>query len=258
MAATDEARRPRTRPSASTTYHVLWISETFGENVRTRPIFRYRVVGETASGPASWGGLNGPGGPESRRTRIGPLAGGGKPPPVIGGGRGSIGDRDQAEPERRGGIGHAVAGHRPQPLHDAGGVLPPPSDLDEAPHQGADHLMAEGAGRDLETEEPGLPGPAVGVARLGPLCDVPAGRRAPPDQGSAGVAPYRTPAEGAEVVGAQEDVGSGPHGAEVEGVAHVPGHRRQQRVRSRGVPHQVAVAAGGGRAAGVEVRPDGL
>src|ERR1700728_625383 len=162
MAATDDARRPRTRPSASTTYHVLWISETFGENVRTRPIFRYRVVGETASGPASWGGLNGPGGPESRRTRIGPLAGGGKPPPLTAGtgagGRASKADRDQAEAERRGRIGHAVAGHRPQPLHEPGGVLLPPTDLDQAPHQGADHLVAEGAGRDLEAEEPCLPG----------------------------------------------------------------------------------------------------
>src|ERR1700728_1354860 len=179
MAATDDARRPRTRPSASTTYHVLWISETFGENVRTRPIFRFCVVGETASGPASWGGLNGPGGPESRRTRTGPQAGGGKPPPRTAGpgagGRASIGHRDQAQAEGRGRIGHAVTGHRPQPLHEPGGVLPPPADLDQAPHQGTDHLVAEGAGRDLEAEQPGLPGTAVGVAGLGPFVDVPAG-----------------------------------------------------------------------------------
>src|ERR1700731_1409378 len=98
MAATDEARRPRTRPSASTTYQVLWISETFGENVRTRPIFRIRVVGEIASGPGSRGGLNGPGGPESRRTRIGPLAEGGKPPPGRRHDRGSGGRTAAAGP----------------------------------------------------------------------------------------------------------------------------------------------------------------
>ena len=92
----------------------------------------------------------------------------------------------------------------------------PPADLDQAPHQGADHLVAEGAGRDLEAEQPGLPGAAVGVAGLGPFVDVPAGGRHPADQGPAGVAPHRAPAEGAEVVGAQEDVRGGPHGAEVE------------------------------------------
>src|ERR1700735_3829228 len=162
MWATDEARRPSTSPSASTTYQVLWISVTFGENVRTRPIFRIRVVGKTASGPGSRGGLNGPGGPESRRTRIGPLTGGGKPPPPTAGTgsgrRASIAYRDQAEAECGGRIGHAVAGHRPQPLHEPGGVLPPPADLDQAPHQRADHLVAERAGRDLEAEQPGLPG----------------------------------------------------------------------------------------------------
>ena len=47
-AATSEARRPRTRPSASTTYQARWISLTFGENVRTGPIFRFRVGGELA------------------------------------------------------------------------------------------------------------------------------------------------------------------------------------------------------------------
>src|SRR5580704_6532211 len=47
-AATSEARRPRTRPSASTTYQARWISLTFGENVRTKPIFRFRVGGELA------------------------------------------------------------------------------------------------------------------------------------------------------------------------------------------------------------------
>src|ERR1700722_7724012 len=109
MWATDEARRPRTRPSASTTNQLRWISVTFGENVRTRPIFRFRVVGETASGPGSRDGLNGPGGPESRRTRIGPLAGRGKPPGRSAGpgsaGRvrrpgsvaGTVGDRQQAQ-----------------------------------------------------------------------------------------------------------------------------------------------------------------
>src|ERR1700722_20576546 len=98
MWATDEARRPRTSPSASTTYQVLWISETFGENVRTRPIFRIRVVGETASGPGSRGGLNGPGGPESRRTRIGPLAEGGRQPPwTASDGRQTIAHKDRAQ-----------------------------------------------------------------------------------------------------------------------------------------------------------------
>src|ERR1700722_13623718 len=164
MWATDEARRPRTRPSASTTYQLRWISGTFGENVRTRPIFRIRVVGETASGPGSRDGLNGPGGPESRRTRIGPLAGVGKPPPETAGpgsrgrasGRRSVGHRDQAQAVGRGRIGHAVAGDRPEAFHQAGGVLLAPADLDQAAHQGADHLMAEGGGRDLEAEEPGL------------------------------------------------------------------------------------------------------
>src|SRR5271169_1409717 len=80
MAATEEARRPRTRPSASTTYHVRWMSVTFGENVRTRPIFRFRVVSEPF--PRTWvpGPGSGPaGGPTGRPTRIGRLSRGGKP-----------------------------------------------------------------------------------------------------------------------------------------------------------------------------------
>src|SRR5271154_4716947 len=104
MAATEDARRPSTRPSASTTYQVRSISVTFGENVRTRPIFRIRVVGETASGLRRRGGLSAPGGPESRQTRIGPPAGWGKPPTRTAGpgsgGRAPVDHRHQAQAVR--------------------------------------------------------------------------------------------------------------------------------------------------------------
>ncbi len=43
---------------------------------------------------------------------------------------------------------------------------------------------------------------------------------------------------------------------EVEVVAYVPGHGRQERVGGGGVPDQVAVGAPGGGAAGVEFGPD--
>src|SRR5262245_66447318 len=39
MRATAVARRPRTRPSASTTYQARWISDAFGEYVGTRATF---------------------------------------------------------------------------------------------------------------------------------------------------------------------------------------------------------------------------
>ena len=55
---------------------------------------------------------------------------------------------------------------------------------------------------------------------------------------------------------AEQHVGGGAHGAQVERVAHVPGDGRQQRIGDGRVPDQVAIAAAGGRAAGVEVGPD--
>src|SRR5580704_15455118 len=60
------------------------MSVTFGENVRTRPIFRIRVVSEPSPDTRPEAGLRAPGGPASRRTRIEPLEGVGKPPPRAG------------------------------------------------------------------------------------------------------------------------------------------------------------------------------
>ena len=209
-------------------------------------------------------GLRAPGGPESRRTRIGPLGRGGKPrrrpdpsrrPDPLGTGPVTlVGHRDQAQPLGRRRIGHPVAGGRPQALHQAGRVLPAPAHLDQAGHQRAHHLVAERAGRDLEAQQPAL-------ARCRPPASSP---RAPRRRssgpvvtrrtiGSAASVPGRAAAEGAEVVAAEQHVGGGAHGAQVERVAHVPGQRGQQRVGRRGVPDQVAVGAAGGRAAGVEV-----
>src|SRR5580700_8346121 len=98
MAATEEARRPRTRPSASTTYQARVISVTFGENVRTRPIFRIRVVSEPSPDTRPEAGLRAPGGPASRHTRIEPLEGVGKPPHRTG--RNGSGGRTVLRPTR--------------------------------------------------------------------------------------------------------------------------------------------------------------
>src|ERR1700722_4826911 len=76
MRATSEARRPRTRPPASTTYQARWISLTLGENVRKGTVFRWRVM----RGAGTGGCAQVLGGPVGRRTRIGPRGGAGKPP----------------------------------------------------------------------------------------------------------------------------------------------------------------------------------
>ena len=55
---------------------------------------------------------------------------------------------------------------------------------------------------------------------------------------------------------AEQHVGGGAHGDEVEGVTDVPGDAGEERVGRRRVPHQVAVGPCGGRAAGVEVVAD--
>ncbi len=55
---------------------------------------------------------------------------------------------------------------------------------------------------------------------------------------------------------AEQDVGGGAHGDEVEGIADVPGNAGEQRVGRGRVPDQVAVGPCGGRAAGVEVVAD--
>ena len=67
------------------------------------------------------------------------------------------------------------------------------------------------------------------------------------------VAPRTTPAEGAEVVRAQQDVGRRAHGDQVERVPHVPGDGGQQRVGRRRIPDQVAVGPSRGRTPGVEL-----
>ena len=59
-------------------------------------------------------------------------------------------------------------------------------------------------------------------------------------------------AEGPEVVLAEERVGCRRHRPQVERVGHLPGQAGQQGVGHRGVDHQVAVATGDGRVAGVE------
>ena len=94
-----------------------------------------------------------------RPTRIGPRGGSGKPPAPGGAaaGRGHrpsrSAHRDQAEPLGRGRIGGPVAGGGPQPVQQGGRVAPPPPDLDQAAHDRAHHLVAEGIGLDLEAQE---------------------------------------------------------------------------------------------------------
>ena len=217
MAATDEARRPRTRPSASTTYQVRWISVTFGENVRTRPIFRFRVVGEPslrrlprerAQGsrgsrePTYQDRAPGQGGQAAALSRTGPAAGPRpraphpRSPPRPGTARGPAP------------VGHAVAGGRPQPLQQAGRVLPAPAHLDQAGHERAHHLVAEGVGARSRSAAAARPrgsasAVAVGVAASGPSSTLQRARVTRRTIGSAGVGPRRAAAERAEVVAAR-------------------------------------------------------
>ena len=145
-----------------------------------------------------------------------------------------------------------------------------PAHVDQGPDQRADHLVAEGVGLDLEGQQVAhhrgqrRAGRAVGRRRAPrsrpcgrPAAVRPAGSTGRPGPDGDRVGRRRArhpPAEGPEVVLAEQGVGGGGHGPQVERVGHVPGQAGQQRVGHRGVDHQVAVAAGGGRVAGVEAR----
>ena len=184
-----------------------------------------------------------------RRTRIGPRSGSGKPPALTTPAGGSaptasaVAHRDQAEPLGRGRIGGPVPVGGPQALQQGGRVALPPPDLDQAAHDRAHHLVAEGVGLDLEAQEAALarcapasatscrrgstwPGsPGARSARRG-WCRACAGRRS----GSRGCpAARRRPPPW-------------PAGRADRGRARSVGC--QQGVGRRGVPDQVAVACG--------------
>ena len=67
--------------------------------------------------------------------------------------------------------------------------------------------------------------------------------------------PRDPPAEGPEVVLAEQGVGGRRHGPQIERVGHVPGQAGQQRVGHRPVDHQVPVAAGRWPTGGRRTRP---
>ena len=244
---------------------------TFGENVRTRPIFRFRVGGEHSPICRL---AQGPGGPWGRPTRIGPPRrpskprGAGRRPPPTGSAAASAGPRfrrlsspadpvpyhrDQAE--ALGGAGSGIWWRDgAQALEQAGRALLAPPHLDQAGHQRAHHLVAERAGGDVETQQAALPrsaGRPASASPRGPRRRA-SGHAAPGAPWARPVAPP-APAKRAEVVAAEQDVGGGPHGHEVERVAYVPGDAGQQRIGRRRVPDQVAVGADAGRTASVEV-----
>src|SRR5918994_1281441 len=146
--ATSVASRPSTMPSASTTCQARWISEAFGLYVGTRATFTDTERGARA--------------PRKRRTSLRARAA-----------------KRQARPTchvlPRGVAGRAPrrlrVGHRPEaqtlgwgrrrglrPV--ATGVVAGESHVDERADHAADHLVAEGAGLDLEAQHT--------VAHVGP------------------------------------------------------------------------------------------
>ena len=103
-------------------------------------------------------------------------------------------------------------------------------------------------GLDVEAEQPGLGAELAAAERdLGE-----AGVEHPPTDGRARRGARDAPAEGPEVVLAQQGVRRARHGPEVEGARHVPRHRGQERVRGLVLEDEVPVAPGPGRTTGVE------
>ena len=135
------------------------------------------------------------------------------------------------------------------------------------PDQGADHLVAEGVGLDLEGQQAarrrdqgrGRPGhrrrPAVRPGRPAPAAALSSVQRASVTRrwiGSSGEVPGTRRQKARKSCSPSRASEAAAIGPEVERVGHVPGQPGQQRVGHRGVDHQVAVPAGDGRAAGVE------
>ncbi len=81
----------------------------------------------------------------------------------------------------------------------------------------------------------------------------PAGVGHPPVDGFVGTGAGNPTAERPEIVLAEQGVGRRGHGTKVQRVGHVPGQPGQERIGYRRIDHQIAVPAGGGGAAGVEV-----
>ena len=192
-----------------------------------------------------------------RRTRIGPRSASGKPPaPDDAGGRSGQrpsrsgrrpGRAPAPGPDRRPGAGWrtaaAPAGWLRCPAPDP---LRPGSRRPSAPFGGRTNwprsrIAGGGPRRAPRRRQPP------------PTVEGPPGLGHPPHDRLIGAGAGLAPAEGAEVVGAQQDVGRRRHGAQVQRIAYVPGGRVQQGVGRGSVPHQVAVAAGRRRAAGVEL-----
>src|ERR1700737_2863558 len=103
-------------------------------------------------------------------------------------------------------------------------------DLHEEADDPSDHAVEEGVSSQLEGEQLSVAGTAQAPdACLLQVADV--------------IASSRVPAEGAQVVPAQQASGGGAHGAEVQRAADVPGALAQDSRARLAVLHQVAVAA---------------
>ena len=166
-------------------------------------------------------------------------------------------DRHQAQPVGRGRAGGPGSGRRRAAATSRRRRCPGPG----RPPPGSPPASAPSGGRRTG---PRCRSAAVARRRPSPPGPRSPGQRGvvdPADDRLVGRGPRRAAAEGPEVVLADQGVGGGGHGPQVERVGHVPG-----RGASRGSgpvrPDQVAVAAGGGRAPGVEAgrgqlgRPD--
>src|SRR5207248_3453518 len=126
----------------------------------------------------------------------------------------SVADLPEAQAVRRGDPAGGGPVLSPQHPHDLAGPTSAGADVDERPDDGPHHLPAEGASPDLEPQD--------AVARVDPaaLLD-------PPHRGRAGRA---CPAEGGEVVLADERVGRQLHRLEPQRPGHPPGVAGQERV----------------------------
>ena len=199
-----------------------------------------------AAGTGPEAALRAPGGPASRRTRIGPQARGGQAAPAGARPDQAAGQSGRPRPGTARGPGAGSGtpgGGRPTagaPARSAAFSWPRPTST-RLPTRERTIWWQKDVGRDLEAQQPALRRRPASAAS-GPCVDAPAGRRSPG---------ARSARRGRSRAGRrqkdrkswlpEQHVGGGRHGAQVERVAHVPGERGQQRVGRRGVPDQVAV-----------------
>ena len=129
---------------------------------------------------------------------------------------------------RWGGLAGRGAVFGPDDGRHVAGSLPAAADVDHGADEGANHLVAEGAGLDVKTEEAVAEVDPAGVVNLA-------------DEGRVGLG---QPAERGEVVLADHRVARQRQGAAIERRHHVPRRPGQKGIGHRAVEHGVAVAAG--------------